>query len=66
MAHRGRGESRGGRPEIALARVVTSNSAPSSDETPVVVDLGGVRIEVRRGASRGALLLVLDVLKSGR
>jgi hypothetical protein len=65
MAHRVRSESRsGGRPEIALARVVTSTSAAS--ESPVGVDLGGVRIEVRRGASRDALALVLDVLKSGR
>ncbi|MBK7862253.1 MAG: hypothetical protein IPJ65_27330 [Archangiaceae bacterium] len=66
MAHRVRSESRGGLQEIALARVVTSTAAPSSGETPVVVDFGGVRIEVRRGASRDALALVLDVLKSGR
>jgi len=66
MAHRIRCESRGARvPEIALARVVTSSSTPAN-EPPVVVDLGDVRVEVRRGASREALALVLDVLKSGR
>ena len=66
MAYRLRCETRDGPvPEIALARVVTS-TASSSNETPVVLDLGGVRIEVRRGASREALALVLDVLKSAR
>jgi hypothetical protein len=65
MAHRVRSEAReGARPEMALARVV--RSTVSAGETPVVLDLDGVRIEVRRGASREALGLVLDVLKSGR
>lgn len=65
MAHRVRSESAAGaRPQIALARVVTSTA--SAGETPVVLDVGGVRIEVRRGVSREALGVVLDVLKSGR
>lgn len=66
MAHRVRAESRpGAGPEIALARVVTS-TATSADETAVVVDVDGVRIEVRSGASREALALVLDLLTSAR
>lgn len=67
MAHRLRREGQPGKvPEIALARVVTS-SATSGDETAVVLDVDGVRVEVRRGASRDALALVLDVLtRSGR
>ena len=66
MAHRVRSEAReGSRPEMALARVVTSTASTDS-ETPVVLDVDGVRIEVRRGASRDALAVVLDVLKSAR
>lgn len=66
MAHRLRRENPAGAgPEIALARVVTSR-ATSADETAVILDVGGVRVEVRSGASREALALVLDVLTSAR
>ena len=65
MASRLRSESTpGARPEIALARVVTTR--PSTSETPVVLELNGVRVEVRRGAAPEALALVLDVLMRTR
>jgi hypothetical protein len=65
MASRVRSESGSQElPNIALARVVTSR--PVTTETPVVLELNGIRIEVRRGAAPEALALVLDVLARAR
>lgn len=49
--------------EVRLARVVrTSAGAEQERETAIVLDVGRVRVEVRRGFDPGALRGVLSVL----
>ncbi len=47
---------------VPLARVVRVASAP---EAPVVLELGALRIEVRRGVARETLAMVLETLVHG-
>jgi len=47
---------------VRLARVEVE---PSSPATPVVVDVGGARIEVQAGFDRALLRDVVDALRSG-
>ncbi len=51
------------RPEVRIAKVVASGSIPDVD-TPLVLEVGGIRIAVRRGFDREVLRDVLAVLGS--
>ena len=53
-------------PEVRLARVVRAAAAPDVGETPVVIELGGARLAVRRGVDAGTLRTVLEVLGGTR
>jgi hypothetical protein len=52
--------------QMRLARVV--RAAPPSElaETPILIEVGDVRLGVRRGFDPGALRAVLDVVGGGR
>jgi hypothetical protein len=47
--------------EVRIARVLRAPAA-AEVETPIVLEVGAVRVGVRRGFDRGALRAVLDVL----
>jgi hypothetical protein len=51
--------------EVRIARVVRG-PAVTEAETPIMLEVGGVRVGVRRGFDRGALREVLDVLGGGQ
>ncbi len=48
--------------EVRIAKVVPAGALV--DETPIVLEAGGVRVAVRRGFDAEALGAVLDVLRS--
>jgi hypothetical protein len=52
------------KPQVKLARVVRGRSALPSTSPGVVVSVGEARVEVRAGADRAALELVLGALCS--
>jgi hypothetical protein len=53
---------------LRLARVVPAVKPAESDvaETPILIEIGGARLGVRRGFDAGALRAVLDVLGGER
>lgn len=51
--------------EVRIARVLRAPMATEA-ETPIMLEVGGVRVGVRRGFDRGALREVLDVLGGGQ
>ena len=57
---------RGGAPEPRLARVVRASHTPAATETPIVLEVGDLRVGVRRGFDAEALRAVLGVLGGGR
>ena len=52
-----------GRPEVRIAKVVPASMATEA-ETPIVLEVGGVRVALRRGFDRDVLRHVLDALGS--
>ena len=48
--------------EVRIARVVRAPHAASPEETPIVIEMGGARVAIRRGVDAEALRAVLDVL----
>jgi hypothetical protein len=53
------------KPKVRLARVVPIPAAAAVErevDTPIVVEVAGVRVGLRRGFDRAALVTVLDVL----
>jgi hypothetical protein len=57
--------SKGAPKEVRIARVLRPSTA-TEEETPIVLEVGGVRVGVRRGFDRGALRELLDVLGGGQ
>jgi hypothetical protein len=55
-------EATSSEPQVKLARVVRSRSAPQSTSPSVVVSVGEARVEVLAGADRATLELVLGAL----
>ena len=51
--------------EVRIARLVRAPVAAEA-ETPIVIEVGGARVGVRRGFDRGALREILDVLGGER
>jgi hypothetical protein len=51
--------------EVRIARLVRTSVAAEA-ETPIVIEMGGARVGVRRGFDRGALRAILDVLGGTR
>jgi hypothetical protein len=51
---------------VRLARVVRQARAGEAAETPIVIEVGGARLGVRRGFDPGALRAVMDLLGGGR
>jgi len=51
--------------EVRIARLVRAPVAAEA-ETPIVIEMGGARVGVRRGFDRGALREILDVLGGPR
>jgi transposase len=56
-------EAPAGRRDVRIARVVTPGTAVEAD-TPIVLEVAGVRIAVRRGFDRDVLRDVIDTLAS--
>ncbi len=58
--------SRLGRQQAGFVRVVTTaNAATAERDGPIQIEVGGVRVIVRRDFDRTALATVLDVLRGG-
>jgi hypothetical protein len=51
--------------QVRIARVIRSVAEPEA-ETPIVVEVGGARVQVRRGCDAGALRQVLEMLGGGQ
>lgn len=51
------------RPEVRIAKVVPASAATEA-ETPIVLEVGGVRVALRRGFDRDVLRDVLDAIGS--
>jgi hypothetical protein len=62
----GKGESGVVKPEVRLARVVRGARTGEPGETPILVEVGGARLGVRRGFDPETLRAVLDVLGVAR
>jgi hypothetical protein len=62
------GSGVGGAPDkaVRLARVVRRTDPTEAVETPIVIEVGGTRVGVRRGFDPAVLGAVLDVLGGGR
>ena len=52
--------------EVRLARVVRGGRSGETAETPILIEVGVVRVGVRRGFDAETLRVVLDVLGGGR
>ena len=52
--------------EVRIARVVRALPAASPEETPIVIEMGGARVAIRRGVDAEALRVALDVLGGRR
>jgi hypothetical protein len=52
--------------QARLARVVCAPKPAPVTETPIMVEVGGARLGIRRGFDPGVLRSVLDVLGGGR
>jgi hypothetical protein len=61
MAGQGRSPSEGTLREVRIAKV-TPRAEPTEAESPIVIEVGGVRVGVRRGFDRAALRDVLGLL----
>jgi hypothetical protein len=61
-----KGQAGGRAAEVRLARVVRAGARPELGETPIVIEVGGARLGVRRGFDAGTLRTVLDVLGGPR
>ena len=53
-------------PEVRLARVVREAASAEPVETPILIELGAVRLGIRRGFDPATLRAVLDVLGGAR
>jgi hypothetical protein len=51
---------------IRIARVVRTSEAVLKVDTPIVIEVGALRLAVRRGVDQEALRVVLGVLGGGR
>jgi hypothetical protein len=53
--------------EVRIARVLRAPAPAAAEaETPIMLEVGGVRVGVRRGFDREALREILDVLGGGQ
>jgi len=64
-------QDKGAVQEIRMARLVRSRGAverqmPDEQETPIVIEVGSLRVGVRRGFDRGVLRDVLEALGGAR
>jgi hypothetical protein len=58
----GKGEPGAAKPEVRLARVVRGARSGAAAETPILIEVRGARLGVRRGFDPETLQAVLDVL----
>lgn len=54
------------KPEVRLARVVRPAPSAEATETPILLEVGAVRLGIRRGFDPATLRAVLDVLGGAR
>jgi hypothetical protein len=52
--------------QVRIARVVRTSEAVPSTDTPIVIEVGAMRVAIRRGVDVEALRVVLSALGSGR
>jgi hypothetical protein len=62
----GKGEPEEEKPEVRLARVVRRARPGAAVEIPILIEVGGARVGVRRGFDPEVLRAVLDVLEEAR
>ena len=62
----GKAEQGEAKPEVRLARVVRGTRSGEAGETPILIEVGGARLGVRRGFDPETLGAVLEVLGVAR
>ncbi len=62
----GKGGPGAGKPEVRLARVVRGARSGAEGETPILIEVGGARLGVRRGFDPETLRAVLEALGVAR